>query len=244
MNASKAIRHESRRALPLSIRRRNRTILENLGVAGMVASRQAKRGPEYRDDLQQEAAIGLIRGVERFTPDRGYRISTYLASCANGQVMHYRRDRAGIIRIPWRLRDLHWRGQRLQDQRRHHGQPLLTDQEMADALGITTDRWLAANRSHQAERLDSLEDLNESSLGMADDHDPERTWLVDMFSQLESQERQLLQHHYVHGESLRQLAFTMGTTPRRLRKQLRILLTKLRRWAEQDGLLPVTAPGC
>ena len=61
-------RRELRRALPPAVRQRNIKVLNHLGIAGMIASRQTRRGPEERDDLEQEARIGLIRGWERFDP--------------------------------------------------------------------------------------------------------------------------------------------------------------------------------
>ena len=50
-----------RRDLPPAMRQRNITVLNHLGIAGMIASRQNLRGPEERDDLEQEARIEEIR---------------------------------------------------------------------------------------------------------------------------------------------------------------------------------------
>ena len=72
----------------------------HLGIAGMIASRQNLRGPEERDDLEQEARVGVIRGCERFNPQRGIKPSTFLSTAANGQVLHFRRDRTCTIGFP------------------------------------------------------------------------------------------------------------------------------------------------
>ncbi|WP_083810626.1 sigma factor [Parasynechococcus marenigrum] len=94
-------RRELRRALPPAVRQRNIKVLNHLGIAGMIASRQTRRGPKERDDLEQEARVGLIRGWERFDPRRGLKLSTFLSTATNGQVLHFRRDRAVTIRVPW-----------------------------------------------------------------------------------------------------------------------------------------------
>ena len=99
--------------MPDAVRHRNQQILQHLGLAHLVAKRQQQQGPEDFDDLLQEARLGLIAGVERFDASRGLKPSSYLISRANGQVMHYRRDRAAMLRIPWRLRDLAVRAGRL-----------------------------------------------------------------------------------------------------------------------------------
>ena len=99
------LRQEGRRSLPPCIQQRNQQVLEHLGLAHCAARRQQQRGPEEFDDLLQESRVGLIRGMDRFDPQRGLRHSSYLLSRATGQILHYRRDRSRTIRIPWRLRE-------------------------------------------------------------------------------------------------------------------------------------------
>ena len=89
MNTSGWQRHEQRRDLPPAMRQSNITVLNHLGIAGMIASRQNLRGPKERDDLVQGAHIGVIRGCERFDPQRGVKSLTFLSRAANGQVLHF-----------------------------------------------------------------------------------------------------------------------------------------------------------
>ena len=73
---------EQHRHLPGTIRTRNLVALKHLGLAGLAAKRQQLHGPEEWEDLMQEASIGVLRGAERFDPNRGLKPSTYLLSCA------------------------------------------------------------------------------------------------------------------------------------------------------------------
>ena len=100
-------RHEERRCLLKGTRDRNQLVLKHICLAHCVATRQQQRGPEAHDDLLQEARLGLIQGMDNWNPSRGFRPSSYLMSRANGQVLHYRRDRSRMVRIPWRLQDLY-----------------------------------------------------------------------------------------------------------------------------------------
>ena len=84
MNTSGWQRHKQRRDLPPALRQRNITVLNHLGIAGMIATRQNLRCPEEKDDLEQEARIGVIRGCERFDPQRGVKSSTFMSTAANG----------------------------------------------------------------------------------------------------------------------------------------------------------------
>ena len=73
--AKRHLSQEARRALPPCIARRNQQALEHLGLAHCAARRQQQRGPEEFDDLLQESRLGLIRGMDRFDPQRGLRHS-------------------------------------------------------------------------------------------------------------------------------------------------------------------------
>ena len=138
------LRHEGRRCLPRAIRTRNQRVLKHLGLAHCVARRQCRRGPEEHDDLLQEASLGLTQGMDQWNPSRGFRPSSYLMSRANGQVLHYRRDRSRTVRIPWRLQDLYVSGRRLQQARIQQGLPPLNDEPIAVRLKVSPQRWLDA----------------------------------------------------------------------------------------------------
>ncbi|WP_038557166.1 sigma-70 family RNA polymerase sigma factor, partial [Synechococcus sp. KORDI-52] len=136
MISQRQLRQESRRGLPPCIARRNQEVLKHLGLAHCAAQRQRQRGPEEFDDLIQESRVGLIHGLDRFDQNRGLRPSSYLLSRATGQILHYRRDRSRTIRIPWRLRDLHAAGMKIQREREQNQQPSLSDQDLAAELSV------------------------------------------------------------------------------------------------------------
>ena len=98
-------RREQRRSLPKTILERNDAVIEHLGLAHHAAIHQAARYPGEQDDLVQEGRLGLINGMANFDPQRGFRISTYVLARVHGQIMHFRRDRQHVLRIPWRLRE-------------------------------------------------------------------------------------------------------------------------------------------
>jgi RNA polymerase primary sigma factor len=59
-----------------SARARDKLILHNLALVVATAARFAGRGQRL-EDLVQEGICGLIKAVERFEPERGYRFGTY-----------------------------------------------------------------------------------------------------------------------------------------------------------------------
>lgn len=51
------------------------------------------------EDILQTAACGLAKALGRFDPDRAS-FDTYARHCVLGEVRHYLRDHAGVIRVP------------------------------------------------------------------------------------------------------------------------------------------------
>ena len=238
MISQRHLRHESRRGLPPCIARRNQQALKHLGLAHCAARRQQQRGPEEFDDLLQESRVGLIRGVDRLDPQRRVKPSSYLLSRATGQILHYRRDRSRMVRIPWRLRDLYAAGMKIQREREQNQQPSLSDQELATELSVRPERWAAAVQSHGASQVvDLFCSPGEPASSCAEDEHLE--WLRSVLHQVEGKAGMVLQAHLIEGQSLRDLAQGLNCSRSSLRLHLNEGLGLLRQWAHRDGLLPI-----
>ena len=238
MISQRHLHQESRRGLPPCIARRNQQALKHLGLAHCAARRQQQRGPEEFDDLLQESRVGLIRGLERFDQQRGLRPSSYLLSRATGQILHYRRDRSRTIRIPWRLRDLYAAGMKIQREREQNRQPLLSDQELADALSVHPERWAAAVLSHGASQVVDLSatPVEPTQNCEIDEH---LDWLKSVLHQVDGLAGTVLKAHLIEGQSLKDLAQVLNCSRSTLRLHLDEGLRLLQQWAQRDGLIPI-----
>lgn len=57
-----------------------------------------------REDILQIAACGLLKSLVRFDPHRAS-FETYARHCVVGEVRHFLRDHAGVMRVPRSMRD-------------------------------------------------------------------------------------------------------------------------------------------
>lgn len=114
-------------------------VVEHLPFAAKVAANYARRTGHPKEDLEQLAAIGLIKASRRYdilhpghSPNH---FIAYARPFVNGEITHYLRDKGFLISVPGRWRELHARGQKLLRQ------GVAADQ-IPVLLGLSVERWV------------------------------------------------------------------------------------------------------
>lgn len=107
-NAVHALLAEARQLAPGDPRReglRARAIEVALPAARRLALRYYDRG-ERRDDLNQVAALGLVKAVDGYDPERGHPFSDYAVPTILGELRRHFRDKGWGVQVPRRLQEL------------------------------------------------------------------------------------------------------------------------------------------
>lgn len=71
-----------------------------------IARQVGARWPDQLDDLAQVGAIGLLRAIERRDPEQADNFKHYAAALIAGEMKHYLRDLAPLIRPPREIMEL------------------------------------------------------------------------------------------------------------------------------------------
>jgi RNA polymerase primary sigma factor len=115
---------------------RERLIVSNLRLVARIAQEYTDLGLPMLD-LIQEGNLGLIQAVDRFDPDRGFRLSTYAAWWIRRAILLAINQSSRMIRIP----DYLFRALRQMSQIRSMAEEgLVSDKEITQAVGMSAER--------------------------------------------------------------------------------------------------------
>ncbi|WP_128378899.1 RNA polymerase sigma factor SigF [Streptomyces cavernae] len=76
-----------------------------LPMAERLAGRFRSRGESF-EDLRQVAALGLVKAVDRYDPDRGNAFESYAVPTVTGEIKRHFRDHMWTLHVPRRVQDL------------------------------------------------------------------------------------------------------------------------------------------
>ncbi len=244
--------HYARLALKGNQEARKRMIESNLRLVVKIARRYMNRGLALLD-LIEEGNLGLIRAVEKFDPERGFRFSTYATWWIRQTIERGIMNQTRTIRLPVHILkeiNIYLRAARYLSQKLDH-EP--TPEEVATLLDKPIDDVKAMMGLN--ERVASVDapldaDPDRSLLdAIADDRTPDPEKILqdeDLHAQIEAwlnelndKQREVVERRFgLNGReiaTLEQVGADIGVTRERVRQIQVEALRKLRGMLEKKG---------
>lgn len=217
-----------------------------LPLSRRIARRFAGHGVET-EDLEQVAAMALMKAIERFEPERGLQFSTFAAPTIAGEVRNYIRDKGAMIRMSRDARAQLSKMRAVQDRLSQELGREPSMKEVAEAMNATYDELLEWLEQREASGVVSMsapvseeEELElESRLGMLEqgyEQAEQRAWMEWVMRQVTPAEQKLLRLRFIHRLGQRDTAKAMGVSQMQVSRMERRVLARLRdmteRWQE------------
>jgi RNA polymerase sigma factor (sigma-70 family) len=107
--------------------------MQHWDIADKVAGNISRKTGHPFEDLRQIAMMGIIQASRRYRPEIGD-FRAYARSYANGEVLHFLRDKGFLLAVPPSQREIYARGQKML----RLGATL---EDMLRRLKISKERW-------------------------------------------------------------------------------------------------------
>jgi RNA polymerase primary sigma factor len=237
---------------------RERFIASNLRLVVSIARRYTAAGMPMLD-LVQEGNLGLMRAVEKFDPERGFKFSTYATWWIRQAIARAIADKGRTIRVPAHVGEAIATVERTRNElvRRLGREP--DEDELAEATGLTAARIADLSGAvHDVVSLSAPLGEGEGELSdlVADDGEApfdvaatnlEREALAEVLGRLDERERTVLQLRFgLTGgapRTLEDLGQEFSLTRERIRQIEAKALTKLRHPCSPAALRQLVSAG-
>lgn len=213
---------------------RERLIAEHICLVHHIVGRIGAHLPENveRDDLVSAGILGLIKAIDRYDEGRGAKLATYASSVIKGEVMESLRAKDWAPRsVRRKARELAKTSAKLEYAL---GRPA-TEEEIAEAMGVSTDEYYRLleqvggatllsleealssdddGREGEAADVDPWDEFGDPAIQL-EDEDVKRV-LAEAVQRLPEREKQVIGLYYQEELTLKEIGAVLGVTESRV----------------------------
>jgi RNA polymerase sigma factor (sigma-70 family) len=233
-------------ATALDVAERNAMVLKHMGLVKHIAKQYSECWIEL-DDLIQAGIIGLMHGIEKYDPSKGWKISTYVSWwIRNAMLRTINRDRN--IKIPENLYIVARRVNKICDKHyKKTGEKLSVNDAIKrvktelsnETISVVVENKMFQTLSFDSQMycdndrlsiLDIMPDVNAESPAEAAIKESNRKRMKTALTQLKPRERFVIEQRFYHDKTLQNIADKLGLSRERIRQIEKDALGDLRQY--------------
>lgn len=207
-----------------------------------VARTLARRSTDPVEDIIQVGSLGLIKAVRSFDPAVSTNFKSYATYLITGEIRHYLRDKATMIKAPRAIQELCYRVNKITSEMLDEIGEKPTDKDIADKMDMPVSDLKHAIDADRRTSIISLDQLNlqcedeftnwgdkiaDISYEEMQELKEDKLMLVDCLKGIEPELKQIIDMTYFQDLSQKEIAENLGISQMQVSRKLKRALNKL-----------------
>lgn len=220
----------------------NLIAIASMPLVKKIARGLARRNTDPVEDIIQVGSVGLIKAIKLYKPEVSENFKTYATYLITGEIRHYLRDKASMIKAPREIHELSYRVNQLIEKLKDSSGNIPSELELASELDTSVGKIkevIDVERRRKTISLDQMVSFGDDdcqALGdkIADDKyqnlssfQEDKILISDAVNNLDDKLKEVIKMNYFEDMSQTQIASKLGISQmqvsRRLRKALNCL---------------------
>ena len=219
------------------------SLVENaMSLVKKIASTISFQSGISNEDLIQVGSIGLIKAIEFFDPKKNVKFKTYASYFIRGEIKHYLRDKASIIKAPRELQELVFKISYAVKALKEKGFEEPTEEQISDYVGVDVKKIHEVLEIELCKTTLSLD----QAISTVDDDDltlidkipagdyqefmnsyENRIMLKQAIEKLPADLREIIELSYYHGLNQREISEKIHISQMQVSRRLKKALNKM-----------------
>lgn len=220
----------------------NLIVVANMPLVKKLACSLARRSTDPVDDLIQVGSVGLIKAIEFFDPTISTKFKTYASYLITGEIRHYLRDKASMIKAPREIQELAFRINTVIKKLAEEGIEDPTNEQIAKVMALPVNKIndiIEVDRRKSTISLDqTFTNSEEDCFSLADkipagDYQEflnayeEKIMLANAIKELPENLRQVVELNYYEDLNQREIAEKLGISQMQVSRKLKRALSEI-----------------
>jgi len=221
---------------------RNLIVLACLPQVKKLSHSLARRSTDPVEDLIQVGSVGLLKAIDQYDENFGTSFKTYANYFITGEILHYLRDKAAMIRAPREIHELSFRINQLVEKLTGELHRSPTDIEIAQALEIPVKKVAEIAQIDRRKKMVSLDQIisssNQADLSIVDNLvdskyqdylilQEDRIMLMEAINLLDNPSKELIRLSFFEDRKQNEIAKQFGVSQMQISRLIKKAVSEL-----------------